>query len=548
MVSSYFNNRSPIDYMPLNLQLELSTAYPMNLNEEATQLNEEINQDLSNFFDRAKSSAAKAFNDMSKLGEEDDEEEEPVKEVKDKKAKKLEKKKDGAVKDLKEKERVQEDNLEPVSKKAKKAEKKEAKKAKKADQELEVVEKGDKKEKKAKKEKEPFGKRHLAAFTAGMAFSAVMPALLENQPLIGYAMMGPYMDFIRVAYKSMPDDNWRTAFKAAAFASVFFAAGSAIFAEPDSVWNRIPWSSFAIAILLKCEFNKWDSAKILEIETLNIGEKLKSKNVTPGVIKGGVNSVVIGSSALLTAPIFPPLTQVAAGTIEKAYLRKVVNGWFSVINSETNPTTKKVATYSTYALLPVVGGLSYYALENKLASNWGVVAAVITANVVSLDTLTRLFKSFLWKFTDNLTKSNKKAEKLKKKDSEEIVSDDSQLSKLIEMAKYAPRAFLLIGLVLGVSYPINRYMTNANLPPAIAAIIAQEMATLLKPLSKGYVGTRTSLAVELPTFLVLALGLIDNQLGAALLADNIIFGLKDEVRPKKITLEKPKKKVELEFK
>ena len=72
----------------------------------------------------------------------------------------------------------------------------------------------DKKEKKAKKEKEPFGKRHLAAFTAGMAFSAVMPALLENQPLIGYAMMGPYMDFIRVAYKSMPDDNWRTAFKA----------------------------------------------------------------------------------------------------------------------------------------------------------------------------------------------------------------------------------------------------------------------------------------------------------------------------------------------
>ena len=196
----------------------------------------------------------------------------------------------------------------------------------------------------------------------------------------------------------------------------------------------------------------------------------------------------------------------------------------------------------------MVGGLSYYALENKLASNWGVVAAVITANVVSVDTLTRLFKSFLWKFTDNLTKSNKKAEKLKKKDSEEIVSDDSQLSKLIEMAKYAPRAFLLIGLVLGVSYPINRYMTNANLPPAIAAIIAQEMATLLKPLSKGYVGTRTSLAVELPTFLVLALGLIDNQLGAALLADNIIFGLKDEVRPKKITLEKPKKKVELEFK
>lgn len=428
------------------------------------------------------------------------------------------------------------------------------------------------KTKKAKAGREEFGIKHYSWLVAGAAFTTGMAILFKENPFIAASAFGAWVDFVRVAYKGLPREGWQiTAWRAAAAALVVIQIIAAVTTDKDSAFRAIPWLAIPMAVFIKGELNKLEPATLLEVQKFGLGERLQSLGLTANHLEVGVASSFAISSAFCTWPTLPFMVQAAGATVLKANLRKMVNKWLSSIHVSQEGTSKKVKTIATFMIFAVVGGLSYAALEKKLLTNSAAIMAMTAANIVPFDTAARIAKNFLWNLSDKLNTpctvredineaeliemgvqnphltlteaeggpkwSPLEIEVKKKKEKEAHLT---LVEKFLDVAQHAPMSFMLMAMIYGVSIPLDQYFLSNNLPLGLKIVVAQELATLFKPISKGWVGTTASVAIELPAIAIMSLGLVNSDFALAITADNLVFNLKSNVRPAKLE----KKKVE----
>jgi hypothetical protein len=356
---------------------------------------------------------------------------------------------------------------------------------------------------------------------------------LSNSIFAG-AMMGAWLDFIRVAYKSIPQQA--IVINIIKITALISLITSIIFNNvfpKDSIWNALPLFAFSIAILIKCEWNKMKPEKYL---TDRFGWAKDRVQFGSAAVQGLI-------ATTLTAPNLPAMMQAPAAVIAKAKFRTCVNEGLKYLTSIYHFVTlpvlgkqnlRKLALAVTYVTLPILGILSLLALRNDWLDNKNkpsfmkslATMGLNTISIVAFDTVARLFKNFLWKFSASLEGKSKP---------EELESTECFEKKMAKtFGKNASLALLHLGAIVGVSYLLQQMLVTKTFSPALLAVMVQEVGTLFKPLLKGVVGTEVGLSLMIPTLIGLSLLKNDQNLAMALLGDNTLFGLKDMVRPKKL--------------
>lgn len=397
------------------------------------------------------------------------------------------------------------------------------------DVEKEVNPTKDKKKKKA--EREPFGKKQWAWFTAGSGLVSLLSFMYRDQPLVAAAMMGGWIDFIRVAYRGMPDDGWeKTAMRVFGLFCLYMASVSYVYTPNDSNWNAIPWFAMAMAIFVKCEFNNWQLDKKLA-EKLDIGAD-PAKFMTSGL------QVALGT--VLANPAMPALVAGPAAITAKSKARELVNLGFEKILAIEEKKARNTALAFTYVALPTLAAGSYAALRTGAVTNIGGVIGLSFVNSAAVDTTMRLFKSFLWK----LVEEDSKQEKVKKNKKETKDADTSKPEKTAACKKQmallhdVPKGFAFLAAALATTTFIEKVVLNANIPIGLAATLAGEVNTIFKPLST-LVGSSV-LEYNLLALTALTFGTKDFGLMRSLLVDISMYWAKKGVRREKIIIAKEK--------
>lgn len=407
---------------------------------------------------------------------------------------------------------------------------------------------------KKKAEREPFGKRQWAWLFAGTALVSGLSILLRDQKLAGAAMLGAWIDFIRVAYSNLPENGIeRDAFRIAAVTSMGMALSSYFFTPANSIWNAVPWMAFTLSIFVKCEFNKWELDKKL-VEKYNLGA-----DTAKWITNGGLSL----AATALTAPRLPALIQAPAAITAKSKTRELTNICFSKILAIKDSATRKACLLGTYLLLPAIATLSFMAVRNLYVTNAIGVMGLAYINTTAVDTIVRLAKNFFWalspppasedetaptksKDAKTAKKEAKKAKKAKegkgKKEKKVEQEEQSTWKKAVSEVKEgtitffkaAPRAALFMGMAYTMSYFLEKLLINPNLPIGLVSTMAQEANIVFKPLISEFVGPTPGMTYNLMALTAMTIGGFQSALFSGILVDTSIYSMKKGLRPPKI--------------
>lgn len=432
-------------------------------------------------------------------------------------------------------------------------------------------------EPKLKKIKQPFGLKHRAWLAAGMTAIIFFCVISRNQPALISALTPGLMDYLRVAYKCLDKDGYEKLIVRAIAAISLVLAFAASFTDENSLMNALPFFAVFVAIAIKSELNKAKPEKKIAdfFDPSNRGAALPETNaalpetngevytkfqafkqrltvlvdqakvkIAPeGITKHKAKAIWSGSQMMISSIFitnnWAPNVQAVSGTIFKSNMRGYVNDYFKQITQTANDIVRRTTLGAQYVLLPLMGGLSFYALRENMVTNIFAVGGLTITSTLGLDTLTRLLKGFLWEFAEfmkygNLTEADlkkKKADKAEKGQKENEIDEHTLRDHFVQFFTKCPRGAAMLALVFGASYPLNQLMLKGTLPQAVIATLANEMVVLFKPLTKGFAGTNMSLIMIVPSIILFAFGL-KNEAALAILPSLLLYLGKDKIRPK----------------
>lgn len=436
---------------------------------------------------------------------------------------------------------------------------------------------------KKKKNREEMGAKEYLTMGAGIIYSLVLAAIFHKQPMIAISTVASTGDFVRVGYKSITAGS-KAQFVMRAVALVSLIMGMVvqlIHVDPKNpsllkeYLKSIPFTNTAFGVFIKGDM------KALKDELVGGGVKslhelhlLDPKNEESHLHRTQVCfsllqcAIAIG---LMNPNLMGPFIAAAAGLWLKTNMREGVNYTWEMIEKiepiklEKLPmtVTREDILKVVYLGLAITSAGSLYCLTNGVSSNSFVNFILTGLGAVSTDILMRTFKLNMDMLTEPSKEEGKKDKKIKALTWKETIVDwkDNGIANIKNavkniwetrqaVGKKMAQGTAILGSVVVLSLFLGQVIAKVN--PGLGAMIASNMDTPLKPMTKNILTHGTALSMLMPLISLSAvmaiLGAFDDQTTsvsfAALIMTACFINLslylwKAGLRPEKIKKEKP---------
>ncbi|MBS0649101.1 MAG: hypothetical protein JSS10_07770 [Verrucomicrobia bacterium] len=436
---------------------------------------------------------------------------------------------------------------------------------------------------KKKKNRAEMGTKEYLTMVGGIIYSLVLAAVFHKQPMIAVSTVAATGDFVRVGYKSMPAGS-NAQFVMRTVAMISLAMGIAvqlIHVDPKNpsllkdILKSLPFTNTAFGVFIKGDL-KVIKDQLIEgsvtslhdlhlVDTNNKESHLQRAQMSFSLLQC---ALAIG---LMNPDVMGPFIAAAAGLWLKTNMREGVNYiWEMIEKIEPIKLEKLRATMTRedilkviYILLSVTSTASLYCLT-KGGSSHSFVNFILTGlSAVSTDILMRTFKLDMDILTEQPEEKKEKDKKIKALTWAETFEDwkSNGISKIKNAAmsvwenkkavgKKMAQGTGILGSVVVLSLFLGQVVAEVN--PGLGAMIASNMDTPLKPLTKNILSREGALSMLLPLIgiasLMALLGKFDGQATTGSLSALImtacfvnlsLYLWKAGLRPEKIEKEKP---------
>jgi len=424
---------------------------------------------------------------------------------------------------------------------------------------------------KKKKNREEIGTKEYLIMVSGIIYSLGLAAIFRKQPLIAVSTVAAVSDFVRVGYKSMPaGSHAQKVMRSVAALSLISALILQLLPPVDpknpsflkDYLKALPFTNTAFGVFIKGDLKALKDqviegyiTSLQDLHLIEPQEKEAHQFKTQVFISLLQCAIAIG---LMNPRVMGPFVAAGAGLWLRTNMREGVNYIWEMIE-RLDPRIRENVLKGLYLSLSVISGASLYCLTNGVSSNSFVNFILIGLSAVSTDTLMRTFK---WDLDILTEEKGKKEKKIKALTWHETFLDwkNNGVAKIKDatkgiwesreaVSKKMAQGTALLGSVVVLSLFLGRVVAEVN--PGLGAMIASNMDTPLKPITKNLLTHAGALSMLMPLIscaaLMALLGKFDGQTTAVSFAALImtacfvnlsLFLWKAGLRPAKIEKEK----------
>jgi hypothetical protein len=427
---------------------------------------------------------------------------------------------------------------------------------------------------KKKKNREEIGTKEYLTMLSGIIYSLGLAAIFRKQPMIAISTVAAVSDFVRVGYKSMPaGSRAQWVMRSVAALSLISALVLQLLPPVDpknpsflkDYLKAIPFTNTAFGVFikgdmkaLKDQFIEGYVTSLQDLHLIDPKDKEAHQVKTKFFISLLQCAIAIG---LMNPDVMGPFVAAGAGLWLRTNVREGVNYIWEMIE-KLDPSIRCDVLEGLYLSLSLISAASLYCLTTGLSSNGFINFILIGLGAVSTDTLMRTFKWNMDILTEPPEEKKNKEKKIKALTLSETLIDwkSNGITKIKDatksiwesreaIGKKMAKGTALLGSVVVLSLFLGQVIAQVN--PGLGAMIASNMDTPLKPLTKNILTSAGALSMLMPLIgiasLMALLGKFDGQTTAISFAALImtacfvnlsLYLWKAGLRPAKIEKEK----------
>jgi hypothetical protein len=386
---------------------------------------------------------------------------------------------------------------------------------------------------KKKKNREEMGTKEYLTMVSGIVYSLVLAAIFRKQPMIAISTVASTGDFVRVGYKSIRSGS-NAQFVMRAVATISLIMGvivQLLTVDPKNpsvlkeYLKSLPFTNTAFGVFIKGDMKAFKD-QLVEggVKSLHDFHLVDPKNEELHLHRTQVCfsllqcAIAIG---LMNPNLTGPFITAAAGLWLKTNMREGVNYIWEMIEKiepikleKFHPRLRATVTRedilkAIYVSLLVTSVASLYCLTKGVSSNSFVNFILTGLGAVSTDILMRTFKLNMDMITEQPEEKKKKDKKIQPLTWRETVVDwkDNGITKIKNAAKsvWESRKVIshkmaqgtgIFGSVVVLSLFLGQVIAQVN--PGLGAMIASNMDTPLKPMTKNILTHGTALSMLMP--------------------------------------------------
>jgi hypothetical protein len=395
---------------------------------------------------------------------------------------------------------------------------------------------------KKKKNRAEIGTKEYLTMVSGIVYTLALAAIFRKQPLIAVSTVAAASDFVRVGYKSMPaGSRAQSVMRTVAALSLISALVLQLLPPVDpknpsflkDYLKALPFTDISFGVFIKGDLKVLKDqiiegyvSSLQELHLIDPKDKKAYQIKTQVVLSMIQCAIAIG---LMNPSVMGPFVSAGAGLWLRTNMREGVNYVWEMIE-RLDPALRGYVLKGLYISLSVMSAASLYCLTTGLSSNSFVNFILVGMGAVSTDTLMRTFKWDMDILTEPPAEKKKKEKKMKSLTWRETWVDwkENGIAKIKDathgiwesreaVGKKMAQGTALLGSVVVLSLFLGQVVAGVN--PGLGAMIASNMDTPLKPLTKNILTHTGALSMLMPLIgiasLMALLGKFDSQTTAA---------------------------------